>query len=271
MAKFKENQRVQYVGTSVQSLSGKFGLVVDPAGRNGWVIVKFENGEQAKCADISLIDADGIKPFQSGARDIIDTMSIPDLLHLIHKLAGTSHPVGVDEIQHAAKLIGERLAPADSANDTVDALVQAERFISGFEGDELQEGIADMLAGLRAAIKREQAAPDMLAALINLVGNGFTDEELARRWSWSIDSIREARAAIAKAEGIAKTEAPAKPKPDRMQQFVAMVARLSASGDPVDPDGDECPNGYDHDTGSSLDALDEIIHKARKLTGIDKL
>ncbi|MDR6954144.1 hypothetical protein J2X65_003512 [Ancylobacter sp. 3268] len=42
---------------------------------------------------------------------------------------------------------------------------------------------------------------DMLAALIGLVGNGFTDEELARRWSWRIEDIRTARAAIAKAEG----------------------------------------------------------------------
>lgn len=54
---------------------------------------------------------------------------------------------------------------ADDANDTVDALVQAEAFISGFEDDDLQEGIPDLLAGLRKAIAREQAAPDMLAAL----------------------------------------------------------------------------------------------------------
>lgn len=51
--------------------------------------------------------------------------------------------------------------------------------------------------------------------------------------------------------------------------FVEQMARLSASGDATDPDGDECPNGYDHDTGSSLDALDEMIHKARRLIGAE--
>lgn len=48
----------------------------------------------------------------------------------------------------------------DHQSDTVDALVQAESFISGFEGDPGQAGIADILAGLRAAIPREQARPD---------------------------------------------------------------------------------------------------------------
>lgn len=44
-------------------------------------------------------------------------------------------------------------------------------------------------------------AEEMLAALILLVGNGFSDEELARRWSWSVAAIRVARDAVAKAEG----------------------------------------------------------------------
>jgi len=54
---------------------------------------------------------------------------------------------------------------ADDANDTIDALVQAEAFISGFEGDPLLDNVTDILAGLRLAITREQAAPTMLAAL----------------------------------------------------------------------------------------------------------
>ena len=61
------------------------------------------------------------------------------------------------------------------------------------------EGLAD--DEIEANCDLITAAPDMLAALVGLVGNGFTDEELARRWSWSIDAIREARAAITKAEG----------------------------------------------------------------------
>jgi hypothetical protein len=83
----------------------------------------------------------------------------------------------------------------DSANDTVDALMRAEEFISGFEDDETQEGIADILAGLRKAISVERAAPDMLAALKEL-----------RAWFGNIhrekrpDLLDRADAAIAKAE-----------------------------------------------------------------------
>lgn len=51
----------------------------------------------------------------------------------------------------------------DTPTDTVDALVQAEAFIEGFEDDATQEGIADILAGLRAAIQRERVRPDLLA------------------------------------------------------------------------------------------------------------
>lgn len=51
----------------------------------------------------------------------------------------------------------------------------------------------------------------------------------------------------------------------KLYEFLGMVARLSASGDPVDPDGEPCPDGFEHDTGDSLDALDEVIHKARKI------
>lgn len=54
---------------------------------------------------------------------------------------------------------------ADEPNDTIDALIQAEAFVAGFEGDPTQTGVADILAGLRLAINREQAAPAMLAAL----------------------------------------------------------------------------------------------------------
>ncbi len=44
----------------------------------------------------------------------------------------------------------------DAASDMLAALKKAESFISGFEGDELQEGIADLLAGIRAAIAKAE-------------------------------------------------------------------------------------------------------------------
>lgn len=51
-----------------------------------------------------------------------------------------------------------------------------------------------------AVHEKEEAARALLAALDGLVRNGFTDEELARRWSWSVGAVRNARAAIAQAE-----------------------------------------------------------------------
>lgn len=82
-------------------------------------------------------------------------------------------------------------------NNTIDALTRAESFISGFEDDETQEGVADILAGLRMALKREQAAPDLLEALkmahTRLYINDCEGEEA--------EYIAEIEAAIAKAEG----------------------------------------------------------------------
>lgn len=57
---------------------------------------------------------------------------------------------------------------ADHLNDTTDALIGAERFVSGFEDDVAQVGIADILAGLRAAIRRERLRPYLFDALKGL-------------------------------------------------------------------------------------------------------
>ncbi|MES0071891.1 hypothetical protein [Mesorhizobium sp. M0058] len=75
-----------------------------------------------------------------------------------------------DEAMHATGdgWLTDEMVAADAPihrSDTVDALTQAESFISGFEDDELQEGIGDILAGLRAAIQREQARPDIMQVL----------------------------------------------------------------------------------------------------------
>jgi type II restriction/modification system DNA methylase subunit YeeA len=41
--------------------------------------------------------------------------------------------------------------------DVLEVLDEAEAFVRGFEGDEIQEGIDELLAKLRAAIKQEGA------------------------------------------------------------------------------------------------------------------
>ena len=56
-----------------------------------------------------------------------------------------------------AKTKAERIATAyrfAASNDILEQLQKAEDFISGFEGDEMQEGIDDLLSGIRAAIAK---------------------------------------------------------------------------------------------------------------------
>jgi len=74
--------------------------------------------------------------------------------------------------------IDSAFVPTDNPNDTVDALMMAEHFVAGFEDDEVQEGIADILAGLRAAIRRERLRPVLLDALKELrsAAIGFRDD-----------------------------------------------------------------------------------------------
>jgi len=45
------------------------------------------------------------------------------------------------------------------------------------------------------------ASPAMFSALDGLINNGFSNEELARRWSWPVEAITEARKAFAQAKG----------------------------------------------------------------------
>ncbi|TIS75378.1 MAG: hypothetical protein E5X00_18295 [Mesorhizobium sp.] len=72
----------------------------------------------------------------------------------------------MESLNSAARGKGEvERLPFDHASETVDALTQAESFISGFESDPLQKGVGDILASLRAAIPRERARRDILAAL----------------------------------------------------------------------------------------------------------
>jgi len=78
--------------------------------------------------------------------------------------------------------IDSAVVPPDNPNDTVDALMMAERFVTGFEDDEAQEGIADILAGLRAAIRRVRLRPVLLDALKELrsAAIGFRDDAYRR-------------------------------------------------------------------------------------------
>ena len=78
--------------------------------------------------------------------------------------------------------IDNAVVPPDNPNDTVDALMMAERFVTGFEDDEAQEGIADIVAGLRAAIRRERLRPVLLDALKELrsAAIGFRDDAYRR-------------------------------------------------------------------------------------------
>ncbi|WP_378952137.1 hypothetical protein [Mesorhizobium sp. ANAO-SY3R2] len=89
-------------------------------------------------------------------------------IHHISERVSPGEPMPAGQCNHCGALVhlvGDAETAPDEANETIDALVQAEAFIAGFKDDATQIGVADILAGLRAAMKREQAAPVMLAAL----------------------------------------------------------------------------------------------------------
>lgn len=120
----------------------------------------------------------------------------------------------------------------DHANDTVDALVQAESFIRGFEDDELQTGVADMLAGLNAAIARERAKPDMLDALKALTGTiWFTESDHCQVEVRDVKRVHDAALAIiASAEGRASADYPTWAKSLTERQMTAVLYEMRDRG-----------------------------------------
>lgn len=76
----------------------------------------------------------------------------------LHAKGGKRPPFPFDDLkftlEQAAATIERKQALANLR--TVTALRRAESFISGFEGDELQEGIDDLLSEIRAAIKQAE-------------------------------------------------------------------------------------------------------------------
>lgn len=68
------------------------------------------------------------------------------------KIAEITVPYGDDLRGHILTKANARLTAA--APDLLAALDRAEAFIAGFEDDETQEGVAEMLAAIRAAIAK---------------------------------------------------------------------------------------------------------------------
>ncbi len=122
-------------------------------------------------ASVSLITDNGI--FHATSEDLLADFRKRDQA----LASGTSNGDGAPRSD-----IDSAVVPPDNPNDTVDALMMAERFIVGFEDDEAQEGIADILAGLRAAIGRERLRPVLLDALKELrsAAIGFRDDAYRR-------------------------------------------------------------------------------------------
>lgn len=77
-------------------------------------------------------------------------------LHAVHIM----EMITKTEVQDALNnVLTEKVDP-----HPLDAMRRAESFISGFEGDELQEGIAEMLTGLRSAIAKVEDMWGLLCA-----------------------------------------------------------------------------------------------------------
>jgi hypothetical protein len=123
-------------------------------------------------AGVSLITENGI--FHATSEDLLADFRKRDQA----LASGTSNSEDSVPRSH----IDSAVVPPNNPNDTVDALMMAERFVTGFEDDEAQEGIADILAGLRAAIRRERLRPVLLDALKELrsAAIGFRDDAYKR-------------------------------------------------------------------------------------------
>jgi hypothetical protein len=122
-------------------------------------------------ASVSLITENGI--FQATSEDLLADFQKRDQALASGKSDGDGAPrPHIDSV----------VVPPDNPNETVDALTMAERFVAGFEDDETQEGIADILAGLRAAIRRGRLRPVLLDALKELRSAviGFRDDAYRR-------------------------------------------------------------------------------------------
>lgn len=71
-------------------------------------------------------------------------------LVMLSRLIGTDHPQGRTEMREIVERAKQEAAAM------LFELRKAESFISGFEDDELQKGISDLLAGIRAAIAKAE-------------------------------------------------------------------------------------------------------------------
>jgi len=122
-------------------------------------------------ASVSLITDNGI--FHATSEDLLADFRKRDQA----LASGTSNGDGAPRSD-----IDSAVVPPDNPNDTIDTLMMAERFVAGFEDDEAQDGIPDILAGLRAAIRRERLRPVLLDALKELrsAAIGFRDDAYRR-------------------------------------------------------------------------------------------
>lgn len=136
--------------------------------------------------------------------DIDDAVSPPDAARKAYEIVrrpGTSAnvynvegPDGVVTIVDLDEANGPK-APGH-APSLQEVLAAAESFISGFEGDELQEGVDQLLADIRAAMRgrTDRQIVDETNALARyimaeLVGTGY---QVADTWKFYTKLIREA-------------------------------------------------------------------------------
>lgn len=121
---------------------------------------------------------------------------------------------------------------------------------------------ADLLESIARTVNNiEIARPDLLAALKAISNNPMPEAGKHTVRSMEAAEAGHRNAMVLVREAIAGTEGHAT---NPRAEFIGMIARMSASGD----DMGEGEPAWEHDTGDGLDALDALIHKARKLAGM---
>jgi len=112
-----------------------------------------------------------------------------------------------------------------------EALERAEGFIEGFEDDECQEGIADLLAVIRAALAQVQQPP--VAGPVEEPGRALTREEVRDAANVATGGRLAPAALEALTDKVARTYAP--PRYDHTYDIAFSVASADEIGMDVTP------------------------------------
>ena len=97
---------------------------------------------------------------------------------------------GIPFADHEA--IAARLRVMHAGQKLLSALVAAERFVSGFAGDELQEGVDGLLAKIRSAVTESDGGSSS-DPFVNIDIHAYLAERTQIAHIWSVEDVKQER------------------------------------------------------------------------------